>query len=119
MEGLWIRDYCQKILPMEFRESQSSYFGKKGMTLYCDVFLLKENGTVKKHIAVYRSNQDIKDSLCLSDYIVREFSKDFPDVKELYCKSGNAGCYHGKSYPESIYKICTQNSITLKRLDYN
>ena len=104
---------------MEFRESQSSYFGKKGMTLYCDVFLLKENGTVKKHIAVYRSNQDIKDSLCLSDYIVREFSKDFPDVKELYCKSGNAGCYHGKSYPESIYKICTQNSITLKRLDYN
>ena len=33
--GLWIRDYCQKVLPMEFRESQSSYFGKK--TWHCIV----------------------------------------------------------------------------------
>ena len=118
--GLWIRHYCQKVLPME--ESQSSYFGKKGMTLHCDVFLFKENGTVRKHTyftAAYRSDQDVKDSLSLGDYIVKEFSKDFLDVKELYCKSDNAGCYHGNPYPESIYKTCKQNSITLKRLDYN
>ena len=37
----------------------------------------------------------------------------------MYGKSNNAGCYHGNPYPESIYKICKQNSITLKRLDYN
>ena len=67
----------------------------------------------------YKSDQDIKDSLSLGDYIVKEFSKDFPDAKELYCKSNNAGCYHGNTYPESIYKVCKQNSITLKRLDYN
>ena len=27
--GPWITDYCQKVLPIEFRESQSSEFGKK------------------------------------------------------------------------------------------
>ena len=72
--GLWIKDYCQKVLPMEFRESQSSYFGKKGMTLHCDVFLLKENGRVKKltyFTTAYRSDQDIKDSLFLGDYVVK------------------------------------------------
>ena len=92
------------------------------MTLHCDVLLLKKNGIVKKHTyftTAYRSDQDIKDSLSLGDYVVKEFSKDFPDVKELYCKSNNAGCYHGNPCPESIYKICKQNSITLKRLDYN
>ena len=64
---------------MEFRESQSSYFGKKGVTLHCDVFLLQKNGTVKKHTyftTAYRSNQDIKDSLSLGDCVVKEFSKD-------------------------------------------
>ena len=45
-----IRDYCENVLPMEFRESQSSYFGKKDIALHCDVFLLKENGAVKKYI---------------------------------------------------------------------
>lgn len=39
--ALWIRDYCQNVLPMRFRESQSSYFGKKGMSLHADVFLMK------------------------------------------------------------------------------
>ena len=68
----------------------------------------------------YRRNQDIKDSLSLGDYIVKEFSKGFPDVKELHCKSDTAGCYyHGNPYPESIYKICKQNSIILKILHYN
>ena len=46
--GLWIRDYYQKVLPIEFRESQSSYFVKKAW--HCIVmFLLNENGTVKKY----------------------------------------------------------------------
>ena len=91
------------------------------MTLHFDVFLLKENGTFKKHTyftTVYKSDQDIKDSLSLGNYNVKELSKGFPDAKELYCKSNNAGCYHGNTYPESIYKVCKQNSIILKRLDY-
>ena len=38
---LWIRDYCQEVLPMQFREGWCSCFGKKGMTLHADVFLLQ------------------------------------------------------------------------------
>ena len=38
--GLWIRDYCQKVLPIQFREGQCSYFGKKRMSLHA-VFLLQ------------------------------------------------------------------------------
>ena len=37
---LWIRDCCQKVLPMQFTEGQCSYFGKKGMNLHA-VFLLQ------------------------------------------------------------------------------
>lgn len=46
---LWIRDYCQKVLPMQFHESQCSYFGKKGMSLHVDVFLMqsKQNDGMK------------------------------------------------------------------------
>ena len=45
---LWITDYCQKVLPMQFREGQCSYFGKKGMTLHADVFLLQSTPGVNK-----------------------------------------------------------------------
>ena len=46
------------------------------MPLHIDEFLLKGNGTVKKltyFTTVYRSDQDIKDSLSLGDYAVKEF----------------------------------------------
>ena len=46
------------------------------MPLHIDEFLLKGNGTVKKltyFTTVYRSDQDIKDSLALGDYAVKEF----------------------------------------------
>ena len=37
----------------------------------------------------------------------------------MYCKGNNAGCYHRNPYPETIYEICKQNSITLKSSGYN
>jgi hypothetical protein len=35
-------EWSQKILPQRFRERQSSYFGKKGMSLLVGSFLFKE-----------------------------------------------------------------------------
>lgn len=120
--ALWIRDYCQKVLPMKFRESQSSYFGKKGMTLHADVFLMRENGTVRKQTyftAAYRCDQDVKDTLSIADYVLKKFTNDFPRVNELFGKCDNASCYHGNPYPELLYQIAKANELTLKRLDYN
>ena len=64
----------QGLLPkstlMQFRESQSTYFGKKGMSLHADVFLMKENGIIKKKTyftTSCRCDQDIKDSLSTAD----------------------------------------------------
>lgn len=34
-------DWAQKILPQEFREGQSSYYGKKGMSVLVGSFLFK------------------------------------------------------------------------------
>ena len=35
--AFWLKDFGQKVLPMEFREGQRNYFGKKGMSLHIDV----------------------------------------------------------------------------------
>ena len=31
--GFWLKDFCQKIIPVKFREGQKEYFAKKGMSL--------------------------------------------------------------------------------------
>ena len=48
--AFWLKGYCQKILPAKYRERQKEYFSKKGMPLHVDVFLLKENGQLRKKV---------------------------------------------------------------------
>ena len=46
----WLKHYCQKILPMTFREGPIDYFGKKGMTLYVDIIFTMVNMKLQKNI---------------------------------------------------------------------
>ena len=41
--AFWLKDFCQKILPVKFREGQKEYFGKKGMSLHADIFFIKSS----------------------------------------------------------------------------
>ena len=96
--GFWLKDFCQKILPAKFREGQKDYFGKKGMTLHVDVFLVKVDGVLRKKVyftAVYRCEQGLTDSLCLAEVVLAKIREDFPAVKNIYAKSDNASSYHG------------------------
>lgn len=47
-------DWSQKILPQQFREGQSSYFGKKGMSLLVGSFIFKQPPKSEKHEIVLK-----------------------------------------------------------------
>ena len=51
--------------------------------------------------------------------MIKQIANDFPNLKELFCKSDNAGSYHDNFYAQSLYEICKSNEIYLSRLDYN
>lgn len=40
--GLWIRDWSQKALPVKYRKSQKEYFGKKGLSLHIYLFFTSQ-----------------------------------------------------------------------------
>ena len=91
------------------------------MSLHADVFLMKENGiTTKTYFAKsYQCDQDTKDFLSTPDYVLKQFSKDFPSINELFGECDNAGCYHGNPYLKLLYHISKKNRFFLKRLDYS
>lgn len=120
--GLWIRDWAQKVLPVKYRESQKEYFGKKGLSLHIDVFFYKSNDTLMKSVyftVISRSDQDVYSTLCVAEVVIKQFQVDYPNIKILRAKSDNAGCYSGNGYIESEYLICKKNGIELKSHDFN
>ena len=121
--GLWISDWAQKNLPLLYREGQKEYFGKKGMSLHVDVLLMKnENGELVKQTyfsALDRCSQDVVDTLCISENVIKRMKTDFPSLEYLYRKSDNAGCYAGNGVAENEYHISLKNGTMLLRHDYN
>ena len=119
--GFWLKDFCRKILPAQFREGQKEYFGKKDMKLHVDVFFHKVNGRLRKKVyftAVYRCKQGLVVSLCLADVVLEKLKKDFPHLMQLYAKSDNAPSYHDNFHMEALYKLCKGKQISLQRHDY-
>ena len=122
--GFRLSDWAQKVIPSMFREGQRDYFGKKGMSVHVDVLLTKAvtSSELMKSVyftTIYRCDQDIIDTLCVAEHVLKEIQMDHPNIKQLFRKTDNAGCYSGNSVAEIECSVCKQNGFTLLQHDYN
>ena len=75
-----VRNFCQKVLHVKFQESHQDYCGKKGTSLHVDVFLMKQQNLLKKHVyftVPQRCDQEISNTLILADVGLDQFCEDF------------------------------------------
>ena len=92
------------------------------MSLHVDVFFVKDGPKLKKHVyftALDRSDQDMKDVLCLGENVLSEFRKDEMVINKRFLKSDNAGCYHASQTLEIMKVICEEKGFELLRYDFN
>ena len=66
------------------------------MSMHVDVVLKRtpENDLVKHTYltTLTRCDQDVLETLCVSELVVKQIRKNFPELKKLYKKSDNASC---------------------------
>ena len=113
-------DWGMKILPRRYRGKQSEWFGLNGMSNHIGCFTkiipksYKEDGTPKvyeKVVDTYASivKDSAKQDALTSAAIIKEniiaFKKNNPDVKKLYLRSDNAGCYKNSKLIQALYSI--------------
>ena len=59
------------------------YFGRKGMSLFCDIFFKKNKDVLVKSVylaAMYRCNQDMITRLNIADVVLKEYKKGWLSV---------------------------------------
>lgn len=66
-----------------------------------------------------KSEQDLKDTLTVADIVLKKFHEDCPQIKKVFMKSDNAGCYHANSSVELMQFILKRNELELIRYDYS
>jgi len=116
-------DWAMKFLPRKFRESQCDWFTKRGIPWHITVVLTRpnESSPFEKLTFVHVFESCPQDSVAvagvLRDVLVT-LNEHRPELKKLYCKQDNAGCYHcGSTIVES--KSSNHAGVKLERFDFS
>jgi hypothetical protein len=130
-------DWGQKILPQEHREAQSTYFGKRGMSLLVGSFVWKDQApalsaasattaslpapifaTQSYIVALTDAAQTELDTLSAGEIITKQFKAEYPRITKLHKRTDNAGNFSSHSTPEAEKVICERVRFSSDRLTF-
>ncbi|KAK3095239.1 hypothetical protein FSP39_012015 [Pinctada imbricata] len=99
-QGLIIMDWAMKYLPFQFRETQSDFFGKRGMSWHVSCLVTKssnedEDLDLQSYIHIFENGSQGWFSVAnILLHLFDHLSVSKPELKEVFLKSDNAACYH-------------------------
>eukprot|EP00058_Branchiostoma_floridae_P019324 XP_002604814.1 hypothetical protein BRAFLDRAFT_70664 [Branchiostoma floridae] len=110
-----------KCLPKKFRESQTDWFGKRGISWHLTVAYRCVNAVIEAQtfVRLFKTcTQDSNTEVSVMKHTVEELKKDHPSLTSLYVRSDNAGCYHNVLTLQVSKSISETTGVTVKRIDF-
>ncbi|KAL9962183.1 hypothetical protein ACROYT_G031264 [Oculina patagonica] len=117
-----VQDWAMKFLPRKFRESQTDWYAKRGISWHITVAIRRgddQSLQMMTFVNVFRScNQDGCTVLSVMSDVLRQVKEAQPQVKKTYYWQDNAGCYHCGTTIVGAKLISQQHDVSIKRLDF-
>lgn len=91
------QDWAMKFLPQKDRESQSDWFGKRGISWHISVAAPKNQGKLQSQSFVHvveNCNQDSFALVRIIEHILSTLKREHPELTSAYLCQDNARCYH-------------------------
>ncbi|KAI8493831.1 hypothetical protein Bbelb_281780 [Branchiostoma belcheri] len=119
---LLVLDWAMKFLPRKFRESQTDWFGKRGIPWHITVAHRRDNTStlqVETFIHLFQTcTQDSNAVVSVLEHTVQQLKAELPALKSVYVRSDNAGCYHNTLILQAAKHISEATGVTIRRVDY-
>ena len=118
---LLVQDWAMKFLPRKFRESQSDWFAKRGMSWHITVATRRaENQELQMmtFVHVYQTcNQDSCAVLSIIKDVIEKLKSHLPQLKTVFYRQDNAGCYHCDATIVAASFAGGCSGVSVKRID--
>ena len=111
-----------KYLPRKYRESQTGWFGKRGITWHISVAFreVTERLRMLTFAQIFqRCTQDSCGVLAVMADVIKQLKTIMPDLKTVSYSQDNAGCYHSGSTIVCANMVGKELVVAIKRLDFS
>lgn len=118
---LIVMDWAMKLNQMKYREKQSEWFGKRGMSWHVSCVVSKPVGEQDLEIVSYvhlfdSCVQDWYAVCALLTHLLKIVKADRPQVSKAYLRSDGAGCYFNNNLLTAVSQFGEDVGITVTRL---
>ncbi|KAK3745613.1 hypothetical protein QZH41_003631 [Actinostola sp. cb2023] len=117
------QDWAMKFLPQKYRESQSDWFGKRGISWHVSVVVRRSKAGNLQHQAFIHiaknCNQDSNAVVAIMGHTLRHLKNEHPEITEAMYRQDNAGCYHGATMLTACHSMKDITGIEVKRVDFS
>lgn len=119
---LIVNDWAMKFLPRKYRESQTDWFGKRGISWHISVVYRRNKGTLQWqgliHI-IQSCSQGSPAVVLIMEDVLKTLKAEHPEIKKAYFRQDNAGCYHSNETITSTPKIVQSSGVEIVQIDFS
>ena len=121
---LIVADWAMKFLQMKYRERQSDWFGKRGLSWHISSVVTRERETQKAKVLSYAHlfdscAQDWYAVASILENLFLNIRQTLPEVKRAFLRSDEAGCYHNSQLIAAAKDIGDRVGITVVAYDFS
>ncbi|KAK3722873.1 hypothetical protein QZH41_020449, partial [Actinostola sp. cb2023] len=119
---LLVQDWAMKYLPRKFKESQTDWFGKRGIPWHVTV-ATRKNGLEHEMLTfvhIFPScSQDSCAVIAVMADVIKQLKITMPSLTSVFYRQDNAGCYHCGATITCARVLGLHDEVTIKRLDFS
>ena len=121
---LLVQDWAMKYLPRQYRESQTIWFAKRRIPWHITVVIRRAPAShvleTMTFVHIFPScSQDSFTVLAIMGDVPKKLKKAMPNLKNVFYRQDNAGCYHSASTIIGAKVQAEKAGVTLKRSDFS
>lgn len=122
--ALIIMDWAMKFLQMKYREKQSDWFGKRGLSWHISTVITKNARTgkveLKSYAHIFDSCQQDWYAVCsIIENTLEAVKKENPEITQAKLRSDEAGCYHNNFLMAAVRDAGKRVGIRVTQYDFS
>jgi uncharacterized protein YggL (DUF469 family) len=121
---LVVMDWAMKFLQLRYREKQSDWYGKRGLSWHVSSVVSRDELTKKLQVTTYahlfdQCTQDWFAVASIIEHLLTHLKAKHPSLDSVYFRSDEAGCYHNNLLVAAVRDIGERFGITVKNYDFS
>ena len=116
------QDWAMKFLPRRYRESQSDWFGKRGLSWHISVVAQKVDGKLQSQAFMHIIENCLQNTSAvvrILKHTLRTLKTEHPEITSAFLHQDNAGCYHNSVLLATCDVMKAKTGVGVRRVDFS